>query len=229
MGCESESSTPRPIPPNEAAGDAFALRSYLVGVTGLSPPIAAPLGNVTTERLSLRRFERDDLDELASVFEHREVWEYPYGRAMTRAETEDFLDGQIDHWNLHGFGCWTAREKLNGNLIGYLGLSVPTFLPEILPGVEVGWRLTPTAWGKGFATEGARAALHEAFTTMQLDHVCSLPQADNPRSGRVAERLGMTLVREVTVAADARRGEVVAQHYEITRDDWRSRQPERPA
>ncbi|MDQ1476894.1 MAG: hypothetical protein QOE62_2123 [Actinomycetota bacterium] len=193
-------------------------------MSGLSPPIAAPLGNVTTERLSLRRFERDDLNELASVFEHREVWQYPYGRAMTRAETEDFLDGQIDHWNLHGFGCWTAREKTNGTLIGYLGLSVPTFLPEILPAVEVGWRLTPAAWGKGFATEGARAALREAFMTMRLDQVCSLPQSENPRSGRVAARLGMTLIREVTVPADARRDEVVAQHYEIRRDGWRTAQ-----
>ncbi len=198
-------------------------------MSGLSPPIAAPLGNITTERLSLRRFERDDLDELAGVFEHREVWEYPYGRAMTRAETAEFLDGQIDHWNLYGFGCWTARENANRTLIGYLGLSVPTFLPEILPAVEVGWRLAPTAWGNGFATEGARAALHEAFMTMQLDQVCSLPQSENPRSGQVAARLGMTLIREVTVAADRRRGEVVAQHYEITRDDWYSGQAERPA
>jgi RimJ/RimL family protein N-acetyltransferase len=126
-----------------------------------------------------------------------------------------------------GFGCWTAREKLNGNLIGYLGL--PTFLPEILPAVEVGWRLIPTAWRKGFATEGARAVLHEAFMTMRLDELCSLPQSENPRSGRVAARLGMTLIREVTVAVDERRGEVVAQHYEITRDDWGTRQAERPA
>ncbi len=63
-----------------------------VSVSELHPPIAAPLPDVTTGRLSLRRFERDDLDELASVFEHREVWQFPYGRGMTRDETEAFLD-----------------------------------------------------------------------------------------------------------------------------------------
>ena len=184
------------------------------------PPIAGPLGNVTTERLSLRRFERDDLDELARVFEHREVWQFPYGRGMTRAETAAFLDAQIAHWDEHRFGCWTARQRADEHLIGYVGLSIPTFLPEILPAVEVGWRFAPAAWGNGYATEGAAAALQEAFTTLGLEWVCSLPQADNPSSGRVAARLGMKLIRNVTVPATERRGEVVAQHYEIERGDW---------
>ena len=197
-----------------------AVGVYIVWVSELHPPIAAPLGDVNTERLTLRRFERDDLDDLAAVFEHREVWQFPYGRGMTREETDAFLDAQISHWDQHGFGCWTAREIAGGGLIGYVGLSVPTFLPEILPAVEVGWRFAPAAWGNGYATEGASAALHEAFTTMGLGWVCSLPQADNPRSGRVAERLGMKLIREVNVPANARRGEVVAQHYQIDRDNW---------
>jgi RimJ/RimL family protein N-acetyltransferase len=189
----------------------------------LHPPIAAPLGDVTTERLFLRRFDRDAFEELASVFESREVWEFPYGRGMTRAETAVFLDAQIQHWEDFGFGCWMARARDDKCLIGYVGLSIPTFLPEILPAVEVGWRFAPTAWGNGYATEGATAALDEAFDTLGLDSVCSLPQVDNPRSGRVAERLGMRLVREVSIPADERRGEVVASHYEINRDEWRSR------
>jgi len=189
----------------------------------LHPPIAAPLGDVTTGRLVLRRFDRDVLDELACVFENREVWQFPYGRGMTRAETVVFLDAQIRHWEHFGFGCWTARAREDERLIGYVGLSIPKFLPEILPAVEVGWRFAPSAWGNGYATEGATAALDEAFATLGLDSVCSLPQADNPRSVRVAERLGMRLIREVSVPADERRGEVMASHYEITRDEWRSR------
>jgi RimJ/RimL family protein N-acetyltransferase len=192
-------------------------------MTELCPPIAEPLGDVTTERLSLRRFDRDDLDELALVFESREVWQFPYGRGMTRAETAVFLDAQMQHWNDFGFGCWTARAREDECLIGYVGLSIPTFLPEILPAVEVGWRFAPTVWGNGYATEGATAALDEAFATLGLDSVCSLPQADNPRSGRVAERLGMRLIRDVNVPANEQRGVVVASHYEITRDEWGSR------
>lgn len=189
----------------------------------LCPPIAAPLCDVTTERLILSRFDLDVLDELASVFENREVWEFPYGRGMTRDETASFLEAQVQHWEDFEFGCWMARTRNDGVLIGYLGLSIPTFLPELLPAVEVGWRLARTAWGCGYATEGATAALVEAFGTLALDSVCSLPQSDNPRSERVAERLGMRLVRRVTVPADERRGEVVVSHFEITRNQWIAR------
>ena len=188
----------------------------------LCPPIAAPLGDITTERLLLCRFDRDVLDELADLFESREVWEFPYGRGMTRAETAVFLDAQIRHWDDFGFGCWMVRERQGECLIGYVGLSIPTFLPEILPAVEVGWRFAPTSWGNGYATEGATAALDEAFSTLGLTLVCSLPQSDNPRSLRVARRLSMRLVREVRVLANDQRGDVVASHYEISRAEWRS-------
>lgn len=193
-----------------------------------APPIAAPLPDVQTDRLDLRRFHQGDLDELAEVFAHREVWQFPYGRGFTRAETQVFLDLQIGEWETLGFGCWAARTLEHGRLVGYVGLSVPTFLPEILPAVEVGWRFAPAAWGRGFATEGAAAALDHAFGTLKLDRVCSVPQADNPPSAAVAERLGMTLVREVCIPSNDRRGELVGLLYEITSDEWgRRRQQER--
>jgi RimJ/RimL family protein N-acetyltransferase len=182
------------------------------------PRIAAPLGDVSTSRLHLRRFARDDLDELVSVFAHPEVWQFPYGRAFDRNETRAFLDDQITHWTECGFGCWTARDRSTDQLIGYVGLSVPTFLPEILPAVEVGWRFAPHVWGHGYATEGATAALNQAFTTMDLQSICSLPQVDNPRSCRVAERLGMRPVRTYVVPANERRGEVTAVLYQIDRE-----------
>ena len=80
--------------------------------------------------------------------------------------------------------------------------------------------MAPAAWGKGYATEGATAALREAFDTLGLARVCSVPQADNPRSARVAERLGMKLSRDVLIPANERRGEIRGLFYEITRRDW---------
>ena len=119
-----------------------------------------------------------------------------------------------------GFGLWVVRALADGRMIGYVGLSVPMFLPEILPAVEVGWRFAPAEWGQGYATEGASAALAEAFTTLGLEWVCSLPQSVNPRSARVAERLGMKLSREVIVPANERRGELPCLLYEIDRRSW---------
>lgn len=184
------------------------------------PPITAPLGNVVTDRLSLRRFVGNDLDELAAVFAHPEVWAFPYGRGFTRSETRAFLDGQIKEWDDRGFGLWIARERTTGSVIGFVGFSVPTFLPAVLPAIELGWRLDPAFWGMGYATEGARAALDQAFTTMGLDRVVSIPQVGNPSSSRVAERLGMKLVGEVSIPASERRGELVGLLYEIFRDTW---------
>ncbi|MBK6705069.1 MAG: GNAT family N-acetyltransferase [Caulobacteraceae bacterium] len=96
-------------------------------------------------------------------------------------------------WEECGFGCWIAIEKSTQRVIGYVGISVPHFLPEILPAVEVGWRFDPDIWGRGYATEGAAAALDEAFNTLGLDAVCSAPQSINPPSSRVCDRLGMRL------------------------------------
>jgi RimJ/RimL family protein N-acetyltransferase len=186
-------------------------------------PIAAPLGDVTTPRLLLRRFHPADLDELAAVFAREEVWRFPYGRGLTREETQRFLDLQLREWEQHGFGCWTARLLDGGDLIGYVGLSVPLFLPEILPAVEVGWRFSPDAWGRGYASEGAIAALDEGFSTLGLDRICSVPQAENPPSARVAERLGMRLLRRVTIPANERRGELTGLLYEISREEWAER------
>ena len=208
--------------------DLFAWFNALKGA-GMSdlgtmhPPIEAPLEDVETERLMLRRFVSADLDPLAQVFEKPEVWRFPYGHGFSREETADFLEAQIHEWDECGFGCWLALEKGSRRVIGYVGISVPKFLPEILPAVEVGWRFDPDFWGQGFATEGARAALRESFDTLGLDEVCSVPQAGNPRSGLVCERLGMTLERTVSIPANSRRGALEAQLYKMTRTEWETR------
>ena len=106
----------------------------------LHPPIAATLGDVVTERLALRRFLPEDLDGLAAVFARPEVWRFPYGRAFDRAETAPFLRNRLDEWDACRFGLWIAVERETDRIIGFVGLSVPTFLPEVLPAVEVGWR-----------------------------------------------------------------------------------------
>lgn len=184
------------------------------------PSLAAPLGDVTTKRLNARRFAPTDVDGLARVFANSEVWQFPYGRAFTRAETESFLTGQIAHWDACGVGCWVVVEREADRIIGYAGLSVPTFLPEVLPALEVGWRFDPEVWGRGYATEVARAAIAEAFTTLGLDEICSVPQAENSASVRVAERIGMRRDRMATIPANERRGELSAVLFRMSRDEW---------
>lgn len=168
----------------------------------------------------LRRFEKTDLDGLARVFAKAEVWEFPYGRALTRQETSRFLDTQMAEWDACGFGCWIASLEATQDPIGYVGLSVPMFLPEILPAVEVGWRFDPAFWGQGLASEGARAALREGFTKLGLSEICSLPQSVNLRSFAVCERIGMTFQRTVDCPATDQRGGVEARMYTMSSDQW---------
>ena len=193
-----------------------------MGVGALHPAVAAPLNDVVTERLSLRRLSRDDLDELAAIFTNAEVWHFEYGRGLTQSETEAFLDRQLRLWAECGFGGCGVREVTLPDLIGVVGLAVPNALAELLPAVTIGWRFSPTMWRKGYATEAATALLNQAFTTMALDRVGCVTNATNLRSVRVAERLGLSLITQANLPSDDRTRMVQASLFQIARDDWLS-------
>jgi RimJ/RimL family protein N-acetyltransferase len=193
-----------------------------------APRIAAALGDVVTDRLALMRPSPGDSELLAPVFAERAVWEFPYGRGMDAQWTAAFVDQAVAGWERYGFGIWVVRTLADAEVIGYLGLSMPSFLSELIPAermpaVEVGWRLHPDHWGRGYATEGARAALGQAFETLQLSEVCSAPQSINPPSARVAERVGMEYERTATLAAIDARGAVDVDLYWISRAQWPGR------
>ncbi len=186
----------------------------------LHPAVAAPLRDGVTRRLSFRRLDRDDLDELAAILAQREVWEFEYGRGITTTETEAFLGRQLKLWAEFGFGGCGVRELARPGLIGVVGLAVPTVLRELLPPVTVGWRFSPTMWGKGYATEAATALLDQAFTTMEIERVGCVTSTENRRSIAVAQRLGMSFVAEAPVPSDEEARAVTAVLFEIERDSW---------
>jgi RimJ/RimL family protein N-acetyltransferase len=171
---------------------------------------------VQTERLVLRPWEPSDIDDLVALFAIPAVWKYPAGRGLARDESEQFLERQLGHWEEHGFGLWAAELAGERTLIGFIGLAVPKWLPEVLPAVEVGWRLHPDQWGKGLATEGARASLRHGFETLGLDRIISIFDPDNVASGRVMEKLGM---RSCLTTTDPRWGTTLLVR-EIVRAEW---------
>jgi RimJ/RimL family protein N-acetyltransferase len=146
-----------------------------------------------TERLVLRRFKASDREPFAAMNADPEVVRYiADGRPLESAASDALLDAIETHWHEHGFGLWCAAPRKDPDrCLGFVGLAVPSFLPAVLPAVEVGWRLTRDAWGRGLATEGARAALHHAFAHLHLRSVISIIESANERSVRVAEKLGM--------------------------------------
>ncbi len=179
----------------------------------------APADIVLTERLRLRPFHAEDLDALAVLHAIPEFWFYPLRRGQTRDETAAFLDHQIAARAERGFGLWAADLRDDGRLAGWIGLSVPTFLPEILPAVEVGWRLDPAVWGRGLATEGGAASLRYGFEVLGLDRIVSIYEPENEASGRVMQRLGLTFDRDTVHPT---RG-IAARVLAIARDEWDAR------
>jgi RimJ/RimL family protein N-acetyltransferase len=172
---------------------------------------------LTTPRLLLRQWRDDDLDPLAPMYADPEVMRYIRGGGvLNRAETAGYLAGMQRHWEEHGFGLFAAEVRETGELAGWVGLAVPLFLPEVLPTVEIGWRLGRAYWGGGLATEGARAVLEFAFDDRKLDRLVSIRHVDNARSGRVMEKLGMTFDRRTAVPGNGQPVEV----YAITREQY---------
>lgn len=154
-----------------------------------------PVPTLETDRLTLRPFTVEDLDDLAELHAEESFWWYPLGRGQTRAETEDFLERTIERYASDGFGVHAAIERSTGRLAGWVGLAVPHFLPEVLPAVEVGWRFGSQFRGRGYATEGGAATVRWGFADRNLDRIVSIYEPGNDRSGAVMDRLGFTLDR----------------------------------
>jgi RimJ/RimL family protein N-acetyltransferase len=147
---------------------------------------------LTTDRLVLRPFVPADLDELAALHAEESFWWFPLRAGMSKGDTEAFLERVIGRYESDGFGVEAALDCESGAMIGWAGLAVPHFLPEILPAVEVGWRFAPGARGRGLATEAGTAALTFGFTEGGLSRIVSIYEPANVASGRVMERLGFT-------------------------------------
>ena len=151
--------------------------------------------SIETDRLLLRPWRpAEDLDALAAMNADPAVmrWVAP-NRPLRREESADFLDRMVRHWDEHGFGLWALvpRDEPGAGCIGFAGLAIPSFLPAVLPAVEVGWRLHPAWWGRGLATEAARASMAFGFERLELRSIVSIIDAANAASLRVAEKLGM--------------------------------------
>ena len=174
---------------------------------------------LTTERVVLRPFVREDVSELVAIHAEPSFWWYPLRGPMSEEDTIEFLDRVIGRYESDGFGVEAVVERSSGKLIGWAGLAVPHFLPEILPAVEVGWRLSEPYRGQGLATEAGAAAVDWGFREAGLDRIVSIYEPENAASGRVMERLGFTEALTTTVQP---RGEKVVV-TELTRARWEER------
>ncbi|MFF0223675.1 GNAT family N-acetyltransferase [Streptomyces sp. NPDC004629] len=149
-----------------------------------------------TARLVLRRWRDEDLEPLAAVNADPEVMRW-IGDGSTRdtAQTLAGIEAMERQWEANGFGLFAVEVRSTGELAGFTGLSVPEYLPEVMPAVEVGWRLGRRSWGQGFASEAAAAAVRFGFRECGLERIVGITQVGNGASERVMTKLGMRLER----------------------------------
>ena len=118
------------------------------------------------------------------------------GKTQTFQQSANAVEGFEQAWEQQGFGLFAVELKQTDRFVGFIGFAIPNFLPEVLPAIEIGWRLSRDFWGLGLATEGAKYALRFGLDNRRLERIVSIHQVGNAASGRIAEKLGMRLERE---------------------------------
>ena len=178
---------------------------------------------IETARLALRPLTLDDVDALADLYQDPDVRRYFPEGTLNREETRDEVAWIIDvYYARFGFGLWATILKETGELIGRCGLLPWTAVPEPDGGlriqhvaerppepegsrleVELAYLLAKEHWGKGLGTEAARAVVGFASERLHLPRLICLFDPENVASRRVAEKVGMTFERMVTIDGEA--------------------------
>lgn len=150
-----------------------------------------PTPRIETGRLLLREWREEDLPAFTAINGDARVAEF-LGQTLSAGQTAEMVARIKTAFAEHGFGSWAVQIKSTGQFVGFTGLSIPKFEAAFTPCVEVGWRLAFDHWGRGFATEAAKAAIHFGFDQVGLTEIISFTTVANTRSIRVMEKLGMT-------------------------------------
>jgi RimJ/RimL family protein N-acetyltransferase len=143
-----------------------------------------------TERLIVREWTLADAAALFEICRDAEVMRYigtgkPY---ETLDEAEKFLDWAVAYQKEYGFCRWAVLEKSSGKIVGSCGYAYPHEMPE----AELGYLFARDVWGKGFATETARACLDYGFEKLRFREIIAITDLENVVSQKVLEKIGFT-------------------------------------
>ncbi len=176
-----------------------------------------------TDRLKLRQFTEEDVDNLFALNRDPEVMRYLTGGKPTpREEIRDgIIPFHLSFYERHdGFGTWAAEAASTGEFLGWFH-----FRPVESKGIDLGFRLRRSAWNQGYATEGSRALIRKGFTDLGVERVFASTMTVNAASRRVLEKCGLALVRtfhrdDGDVIEGSEQGEV---EYALSRTHWEHR------
>jgi RimJ/RimL family protein N-acetyltransferase len=144
-----------------------------------------------TKRLLLRRWLPADRPPFARLNADPRVVEFLPG-PLSPEESDARVDQIEAHFAEHGFGLWAVEIPGVTPFVGFIGMTIPRFDAPFMPCIEIGWRLDADHWNRGYATEGAKAALAFGFRWLEAKEIVSYTVPANVRSRRVMEKIGMT-------------------------------------
>jgi RimJ/RimL family protein N-acetyltransferase len=181
---------------------------------------------LTTERLLLRPWRASDREPFAELNADPEVMEFL--PATPRAVSDEHA-GRVDsHFQQHGYGFWAVEERGGRPFVGFVGLWHTSFASHFTPCIEVGWRLARSAWGRGYASEGAREAVRFGFEDLGLTELVAITVPANVRSRHVMEKLGM----QRDLQGDFEHPQLPEGHplrshvlYRLSRPQWQAGRP----
>ena len=181
------------------------------------------LYEIETQRLLLRQWRDGDWHGLQRAYGDPAVMSWIGAAPADLAATAAAVGRMSMHWRLLGYGMFAVEELASREIVGRVGLMLHPDWPLDGPKVEVGWTMQRSSWGRGYATEGAKASLEFGFRILGLPQIFSMTRPDNARSRAVMDRSGLT-----------QRGEIDFHgwkqvYYAVDADEWPPRGSEMPS
>lgn len=180
---------------------------------------------IKTKRLLLRPWKESDLEPFAQLNADPRVMEY-FPSVKSYKESVEEYNRILQHFTQRGWGFWAVEIPNKNDFIGFIGLRFDDFPAPFTPAIEIGWRLAFEHWKKGYATEGAKAALNYGFEILKLEEIISFTSILNTRSTAVMERIGMHHnPKDDFDHPNLPKGDRLSRHllYRLTLNEWQKR------
>ncbi|MFC7358265.1 GNAT family N-acetyltransferase [Jejudonia soesokkakensis] len=146
---------------------------------------------ITTKRFGLRNWKENDIEPFAEMCADPKVMKY-FPSVLSETETKQLVSRLQNHFEEYRFTYFAIEALENQEFLGFTGLMKQTWESEFTPCVDLGWRLKQSAWGKGIATEAAKACIDYAFSELKLKELYAFAAKGNIASEQVMKKLGMT-------------------------------------
>lgn len=146
-----------------------------------------------SERLGFRNWKNEDLEDFVKLNSDASVMEH-FPKTLSKKEVEDLTDKLKKHYAKNGFTYYATEVLETKEFIGMIGLALQEYKTKFTPAIDIGWRLKHSAWGKGYATEGAKKCIEYAFNQLNIERIIAVCTKRNKKSENVMKKIGLTKI-----------------------------------